>query len=360
MNAMTGRERIGNILRCRPVDRIGLVEHFWNDTLKAWRAEGHLGETEDPTGHFDLDIVESWPFDLKADPAFKDQILEETDETVLVRDGNGALLRWHKGHDATPEHVDFLVKDRVSWESHIKPRLTPSRKRINFAAYREARCAAADAQRFFTWSGLNVFEAIHPVCGHEHLLMGMAMDPEWVQDMVATYADLIVSLMEILFAEEGLPDAVWFSEDLGFKFRPFMSPAMYREIIQPGHKRTMDFCHSKGLPVIVHSCGCVEPLVPGLMEAGMDCLQAIEVKAGMDLLKLHRQFGDRLALCGGIDARYLAANDTEAVQVELAGKIPVVKQGFGYILQSDHSIPASCRYDTYRHFVAEGLRLGAY
>ena len=74
--------------------------------------------------------------------------------------------------------------------------------------------------------------------------MGMALDPDWVKDMVDTYSDLTVNLMEILFAEEGLPDGIWFSEDMGFKERPFMSPDMYREIIQPGHKKTFDFCHS--------------------------------------------------------------------------------------------------------------------
>ena len=77
-------------------------------------------------------------------------------------------------------------------------------------------------------------------------------------------------------------------EDMGFKGRPFMSPTMYQEIIQPGHNLTIGYAHSLGLPVIVHSCGMVESLVPGLIEAGMDCLQVIEVKAGMDLLKLYR------------------------------------------------------------------------
>jgi uroporphyrinogen decarboxylase len=360
MNVMTGRERIGNILKRKPIDRIGVIEHYWVDTLKKWRSDGSMGETEDPADHYGYDIAESWPFDMKADISFKNEIIEETEETVLVRDGNGALLRWHKMHEGTPEHVDFMVKDRTLWEERIKPLLTPSRERINFEAYREARRKAAEKQRYFTWSGLNVFEAMHPVCGHEYMLMGMALDPEWVKDMVETYAELIVNLMEILFAEEGRPDGVWFSEDMGFKGRPFMSPDMYKEIIQPGHKTTMTFCHSMDLPVIMHSCGYVATLLPGMIDAGIDCLQAIEIKSGMDLLKLYKAYGDKISFCGGMDTRNLVANDLDAVKAELEEKIPVIKEGFGYILQSDHSIPPTCNYGTYRSFVEQGLRLGTY
>jgi len=357
---MTGRERIENILKRRPVDRVGLVEHFWNDTQKKWRDDGFIGENEGLTDHFNFDIVESWCFDLKADLANKGQIIEETPETILMRDGNGALLRWHKQHEGTPEHVDFMVKDRTLWEEKLKPLLTPSRQRIDFVGYRNAKRNATEKQRYFTWSGINVFESIHPVCGHEYMLMGMALDPEWVIDMVDTYAELTINLMEILFAEEGKPDGVWFSGDMGFKHRPFISPNMYKEIIQRGHIRTIDFCHSQGLPVIMHSCGFIEPLLPGMIEAGIDCLQAMEVKAGMDLLRLYKNYGDKISFCGGMDTRNLIANDLDAVKAELQEKVPIVKEGFGYILQSDHSIPDTCNYDTYRTFVEEGLRLGTY
>jgi uroporphyrinogen decarboxylase len=135
---------------------------------------------------------------------------------------------------------------------------------------------------------------------------------------------------------------------------------MYEAIIQPAHQKTVDYAHSKGLPVVMHSCGFVEPLLPGMVEAGIDCLQVIEVKAGMDLLRIKRDFGDRLVLCGGMDARNLVANDLDAIREELQEKIPVVKEDSGYILHSDHSIPTTTDYETYRYFVDEGLRLGVY
>jgi len=352
---VTGKERIGRILERKPVDRIGLFEHFWGDTQNKWSREGYIRSDEDLADHFGFDISLCWPFDLTADLDFEPEVLEETEETILVRDGNGAVLRRHKLHDSTPEHVDFLVKDRRGWEEHIKPLLTPDPRRIDFEAYRKAKEKADEENRFFVWAGVNVFESIHPVCGHEYMLMGMALDPEWVKDMVNTYSQLIIELQEILFAQAGYPDGIWFYEDMGFKGRPFMSPAMYKEIIQPAHQRTIDFAHSRGLPVIMHSCGMVEPLVPGMLAAGIDCLQVIEVKAGMDLIKLYKDYGDRLSFMGGIDVRVLYSNDRQKIDQELLQKVPIVKGRYGYVLHSDHSIPDTVDYETYRYFVDRGL-----
>jgi uroporphyrinogen decarboxylase len=234
------------------------------------------------------------------------------------------------------------------------------RRRINFEAYRQVREKCKKEHLFFCWGGVNVFELMHPVCGHEYMLLGMALDPDWVRDMCRVYAELTVHLMEILFAEEGLPDGAYFFEDMGFKAKPFMSPRMYKEIVWPSHKRTFDYCHGRGLPIVVHSCGFVEPLVPGLIEAGMDCLQAMEVKAGMDLVHLKESFGDRIAFCGGMDIRTLETNKKKVVEAELGKKLPAAMKGSGYILHTDHSVSPRVKYETYRHFLDRGRKMGTY
>lgn len=357
---LTSIERIQNILKRQPVDRIGLFEHFWSDTQSAWTARHNINPGENFADHFGFDLDLSWPFNLVADIDFVDVVIEETDETRLARNGNGALFRTHKLHDSTPEHVDFLVKDRAGWEEHIKPKLTPDSRRINFTAYRNAKEASRKANRFFAWSGVNVFEIMKDVCGHQYMLIGMADDPDWVRDMADTFARLTVQLQEILFSQEGWPDGIWYYEDMGFKHRPFMSPRMYREILLPAHKYDIGFAKGHGLPVVLHSCGYVEPLIPGLLEAGIDCLQVIEVKAGMDLLKLYKQYGERLSFMGGIDVRTLYTNDRAIIDAELEAKVPVVKGHYGYVLHSDHSIPNTVDYETYRYFMRRGLELGTY
>ncbi len=360
MEAMTSIERISNILQRKPVDRIGVFEHFWGDTRKQWTEDGYITADQDLDEHFDFDMRNFGPCNMKADIDFEPEILEETEETKLVLDGNGAKLRWHKLHDGTPEHIDFAVKKREQWEELIKPLLTPDPRRINFEGYREARQGAAEKNRFFCWAAAHVFEIMKEVAGHEYMLIGMIDDPDWVKDMVMTYSRLFVDLQEMLFAQEGPPDGIWYYEDMGYKLKPFMSPQMYNEIVQPGHALTFEYAKSRGLPVIVHSCGYVEQLIPGLITAGMDCLQVIEVKAGMDLVKLYREFGEDLSFMGGIDVRVLYSNDIAKIDAELEAKIPVVKGHYGYVLHSDHSIPNTVSYPSYNHFVDRGRELGSY
>lgn len=108
---------------------------------------------------------------------------------------------------------------------------------------------------------------------------------------------------------------------------------------------------------MVHSCGYVAPLVPGLIEAGMDCLQAMEVKAGMDLAVLAKEFGDRIAFCGGLDVRLLVANDRKGMQAEIERKLAAVREaGSSYIVHSDHSIPPEVSHDTLQWFFETGSR----
>jgi len=356
---MTSYERFSNALARKPVDMLPVCISPWGATVERWKREGHIAEGEDVAEHFGQDLRTAGGLNSCANLDFQPVVIEETEETILTLDGNGAKLRRHKLHDSTPEHVDFTVKDRKSWEEHVKPHLVHTdRRRIDFEGYRNAKRFAAEKQRFFAWGGLAPFEQIHPVCGHENMLMGMALDPDWVKDMVMTYADFTIRHLEVLFAEEGKPDVMFFYEDMGFKNKPFMSPAMYAEIVQPGHKKLFDYSHDLGCKVIVHSCGYVEPLVPGLIEAGMDCLQAMEVKAGMDLPRLFERFGDKIAFFGGVDVRVLIANDRAAIDAELEQKIvPVVKGGGGYILHSDHSEPPEIDHETMHYFIDRGREI---
>jgi uroporphyrinogen decarboxylase len=368
---VTSRERIRRILAHEPVDRIGLFEVFWADTARRWTAEGHLPPGEAIEDHFDLDLrrssgalsISGKLLDLVADLDAGEQVLEETATTRLVRDGNGAVLRWPKGVSGAPEHVDFLVRDRAGWEHQLEPRLRDRgqlERRINLELYRQARRQCDQDQRFLACGVVGAFDLMTLMCGHEHLLAGMALDPEWVRTMADLYGELTIELLEILFAREGLPDGMWVWDDLGFANGPFMSPAMYRELIFPAHRRLFGFAHQRGLKVILHSDGRILALLPALLEAGIDCLQPLEAKAGMDLVRLKREYGDRLALIGGMDARVLVTNDLGAVRAELEAKVPAAMAGSGYVLQVDHSVPDQVDYDTYRYFVEQGLRLGTY
>ncbi len=357
---MTGKERVLAILNHQPTDRIGIFEHFWDDTYTEWREQGHIGKDESFGDHFDLDIASCGCLNMVARYDFEPEVVAETEDTITYFDGNGATLKRHKHHDTTPEHIGFKVCDRESWEEYIVPYLKFDRNRLNFEAYRKARAAAKENEKFFTLSFISCFELTHLVCGHENMLMNMIYDPDWVAEMMMTFVDLIIEHHKLLFEEEGLPDGVWYYEDLGYKGSPFMSPEMYRDIVMPAHLKYNNFAKSLGLPIIMHSCGFIEPLLPDIVKTGIDCLQVIEVKAGMDLLKLHKLYGDKICFMGGIDVRCMYTNDRSLIDAELEAKIPTVMQGYNYFLHSDHSIPKTVDYDTYCYFKKKGLELGTY
>lgn len=356
---MTGKERITNILQHKAVDRIGIYEHFWNDTHASWEQLGHVTKEQDFDDLFLFDMSEYWAFNMTIDLDWKPETIAQTEDTITIKDGNGAILKKHKHHDTTPEHVDFTVKEQEDWDK-VKHKLTIDPRRIRFEEYRKAKKAAADANRFFVWSGVNVFELMHPVCGHEHMLVGMLLEPDWIAEMAEQFMTVTLGLMEILFAQEGYPDGLWFYEDMGFKQKPFMSPEHYQSLIMPSHIRSCQYAHDHDMYVIMHSCGFVEPLLPYMIEAGIDCLQVIEIKAGMDLLKLYEEFGDKIAFMGGIDVRTLYSNDKAIIDAELESKIPIVKKGFGYVVHSDHSIPKTVDFETYQYFIQKALELGTY
>jgi uroporphyrinogen decarboxylase len=146
MQQMTGYERI-RIFKAAAIDRLGFSS-ISGDTHRIWTENGWIKPEESFEDHFNYDLQLNWAFDLTADLDFEPVTVEETDETILQRDGNGALLRHHKLHDSTPEHVDFQVKERKAWEEITKPKLVADRRRINFDGYRIAKEEAAPRSAF--------------------------------------------------------------------------------------------------------------------------------------------------------------------------------------------------------------------
>jgi len=81
---------------------------------------------------------------------------------------------------------------------------------------------------------------------------------------------------------------------------------------------------------------------------------------GMDLHRIKANYGDKIALMGGLDIRVLEENDTEKLDAFLKQMLPEAIKGSGYMLHTDHSIPPSVDYQTYKYFVEKGLELGTY
>jgi uroporphyrinogen decarboxylase len=91
---------------------------------------------------------------------------------------------------------------------------------------------------------------------------------------------------------------------------------------------------------------------------GLDALNPLEVKAGMDPFALKREFGKDLVLHGGINA--VLWDQPEPVRAEMERLVPVLKESGGYIFSSDHSVPSSVSLNDFRGIVELAKRLGSY
>jgi uroporphyrinogen decarboxylase len=98
--------------------------------------------------------------------------------------------------------------------------------------------------------------------------------------------------------------------------------------------------------------------VPELVEIGLDGLNPLEVKAGMDSLGLKQAYGDRLLLHGGINA--VLWDKPAEIEAEMRRVVPALKQNGGYIFSSDHSVPSSVSLEDFRRIVDLAKALGSY
>ena len=153
-------------------------------------------------------------------------------------------------------------------------------------------------------------------------------------------------------------DCVSWPDDMGYKFNQFFSVAMYRELLKPFHKRAIDWAHAKGIKAHLHSCGDINPFVPELVGMGMDALNPLEVKAGVDPVHLKKTYGTQLVLHGGINA--VLWDHPDQIRAEMERVLPLMKEGGGYIFSSDHSVPSSVSLADFRGIVELAKQLGRY
>ncbi|MCS7180258.1 MAG: hypothetical protein NZ891_02775, partial [bacterium] len=96
------------------------------------------------------------------------------------------------------------------------------------------------------------------------------------------------------------------------------------------------------------------------IEVGLDCLQPLEVKAGMDLIELKEKYGDKIAFMGGIDTRLMSDPDPSKIEEEIKKKFEVAKKNGGYIYHSDHSIPNTVSFQQYCYVIELVKKYGIY
>lgn len=352
---MTSWERFKRMYEHREADRIPIIDEPWSGTLRRWRREG-MPEGMDWCDYFDVDKLGIINIDIS--PRMPEITLEETDRYYIRTSPWGVTMKHFKEEDSTPEFLDFTITTQEAWDQ-AKKQMTLEDDRIPWEMLRQNydkwRAEGRWIRAVF-WFGFDVTHSW--MMGTENTLVAMMEEPELVEDMFDTYLSRCETLFSRIWDAGYHFDEIFWYDDMGYKGTTFFSPNMYRSMLQPYHKRAVDWAHNRGIYAQLHSCGDVMTLLPDIVATGVDALNPLEVKAGMDAFKIKKEYGDRLVLHGGINA--VLWNNKDAILEEIDRKVPVLKENGGFIFSSDHSIPNSVSLENMKVIVEEVKRVGRY
>ncbi len=168
----------------------------------------------------------------------------------------------------------------------------------------------------------------------ESLACLMYDDPVFVETLLARIVDYYIALSTRIFEEVGSDiDLFFIRNDFGTQTGPLISPRHFRRFISPCLKRFVLLGHRYDIKVMLHSSGGILPLIPEIIEAGVDALHALQPDCpGMQSMALKKSFGKQIVLSGAIDARnILRTGKPEEVRKEVIGKLHMMSPGGGYI-----------------------------
>lgn len=178
--------------------------------------------------------------------------------------------------------------------------------------------------------------------GLSRFLMDLILHPDFVQALLEKLHRLqIAQLDEYLDGVGDYVQIVMVMSDYGMQDRMLISPEIYRRFFKPYDRRLISFIKGKTeAKVHYHSCGSIRPIIPDLIECGVDILNPIQPRAkGMEAKGLKEDFGGKLIFHGGIDIQQvLPFGSLEDVEEEVKRVIGELGPGGGYILAPSHCI----------------------
>jgi uroporphyrinogen decarboxylase len=177
--------------------------------------------------------------------------------------------------------------------------------------------------------------------GVEQIFMDMSLAPDIAKAVISKIRAFYDSYSSRIFeAANGKLDIVLTGDDFGSQHGLLVSKNMWIEFLKEGFENYIDIARSFDIRVMHHTCGAVEPLIPLMIECGLDILQSLQPEAfGMDARALKRSFGNQLSFSGGISIqRTLPFGTVTDIRNEVKDLISVLAEGGGYIFGTAHNI----------------------
>lgn len=194
--------------------------------------------------------------------------------------------------------------------------------------------------------GGNLLETGQFLYRNDNFFMLLAGEPKKAHRFLDELVELHLQNLETYLDAVGDSiDVILFGDDLGMQTGPQISPQMYRDFFKPRHKTMwMRAKELADVKVMLHCCGGVRELLPDLIEAGLDCINPVQVTcSGMDARQLKADFGrDMVFWGGGCDTRQVLPHGTpDEIRQHVHEQVEITQPGGGFVFQQVHNIMAN-------------------
>ncbi len=207
--------------------------------------------------------------------------------------------------------------------------------------------------------GGKIFSPIWELMGLEAFCQALTEDEDLVARMYDRVGRIQYRVFEIMAGFDCV-GAMWMADDLAYGQGFLVSPRHYRKYLFPWYRRMGELCRAKGLPLLFHTDGKVYDVIDDLIACGVNALHPIEPKA-MDIVRVKRQWGDRLCLIGNIDLGYTLTRGTpQEVEAEVRQRIGECGPGGGYCVGSSNAITNYVPLANFNAMRQAAMRYGAY
>lgn len=365
-------QRMKMTLSGQQPDRVPISDFFWGGFVTQWRKDLGLADDASPYYHYDLDWIVTVP---NMDPFIRPfETLKEDNEEVTVKTGFGAIMR-KKFDFPMPEFIGFDTDTIEKLEALVFD--DPYDKRRYYQAGDNQIAGVGDGfeRNSPAWtetvkslypdfpvfgSIIEVNECLTRLIGPENNMLWIGLYPDRMAKVIARigqfYLDCAKAQIE---AADGLLDGFVIWGDVAYRKSMFFSPDYWRQNFKPWVKAIADHTHSKGLMVIYHGCGDVSKILEDYIEIGIDAMNPLEAKAGLDAVELRKQYGNKLGICGNSNMQVWETGDKDLIREEVLRKLNAAKGG-KYIFQSDHSVASNISGYTYDYIVNLVREYGKY
>jgi uroporphyrinogen decarboxylase len=180
--------------------------------------------------------------------------------------------------------------------------------------------------------------------GMEEALINLVSAPHLIEAYIRKQHTFYMGLLSNCLPATGKGcDICWLGDDYASQTAMLMKPDLWRRYIKPYLAEEVQLARNRGLLVLFHSCGAVRPILPDLIEIGVNALEVFQTSArGMDAQSIARDFGGKMVFYGGIDVqKVLSSGSIADVEAAVESNLRAFKDYGGYIVaNSHHSIPS--------------------